>query len=347
LEVLYTNRQLTLYDFINNKTLSRDIEEGWSWLKAQVLMCNGKPAIEQNVEKMTMKLEMKQSSIKSLINGTIFVVLTVFVAFILRIFFLEIYKIPSSSMEPTLLPGDIILVSKMSYGVRVLKPVIFFKQNKIENTRLRGWNTIKKGDVFVFNRPQFRRVYDNVSSIYGNCVVKRCYGLPGDTVTIENGEMKELRNEGIGTSKTSVRRNCGKLSEESQASNVLFPHDSTLNWSLDDYGPLYVPAKNKSMKLTKENVFRYWDVLAYENIDVSISYTISMTDNINSSCHMFSHDYYFMLGDNFYNSNDSRHWGFVPDDNIIGKAVLVLISVDPNEKGLRKIRLNRFCRSIH
>ncbi len=300
---------------------------------------------------------------KSLKNGTVLVVITVLVAVIIRIFFLEIYKIPSSSMEPTLLPGDIILVSKMNYGARVLKPMKFLRQNKIEYIRLRGWITIKKGDVFVFNRPRYKKISDSGSSIYGSCVVKRCYGLPGDTVLIKNEGMKELKNEGMKELKNEgmkESKNGGiitgeirdgkkreELTKKFQAGNVLFPHDSTLAWSLDNYGPLCVPAKGMSMELTFENVFRYRDVLAYENTEINVSDTAGKTDSMDSSCHVFRHDYYFMLGDSFYHSNDSRYWGFVPDDNIIGKAVLVLVSVDPNENGLRKIRLDRFCRSIH
>jgi len=232
-------------------------------------------------------------------------------------------------MEPALLPGDIILVSKMSYGARLLNPIKFFLKKKVEYVRTIGWNHIKKGDEFVFNHPDYNSFSDSFPNIYGTCLVKRCFALPGDSVIIKNGE--------IINGKTFE----GRMVEAKHKKKV-FPYDSTLNWSVGDYGPLYVPAKGHTMNLTKHTVFWYKDILRYENPNSRIKDSPLVIDDKTILHYTFKHNYYFMLGDNFYNSNDSRYWGFVPDENIVGKAVIILFSY--GEEGFR---WNRILKIIH
>jgi signal peptidase I len=281
------------------------------------------------MKKMTLEV---QSWLRSLRNGVFIIIIPLLIVIVLRVFFFEIYKISSSSMEPTLLPGDIILASKMSYGARLLNPLIFFRQKKMEFVRTKGWCDIKKGDVFIFNWPQYYTFKDSIPNIYGICIVKRCYELPGNIVVIKNIELKNVRmkNEAFMEQKPD-----------------LFPHDSTSSWTLDNYGPLYVPAKGQSVILTKKEVSHYIDILRYENPQSEIKDSILFINYLPVSNYTFQHNYYFMLGDSFYNSEDSRYWGFVPDANIIGKAVVILFSLDPNEYGLKKIRYSRFFRLIH
>ncbi|MCX6327676.1 MAG: signal peptidase I [Bacteroidia bacterium] len=305
-----------------------------------------------------------QSWSRSLRNGVLTILIPLLIAIILRVFFIEMYKIPSSSMEPALLPGDFILVSKMSYGARLLKPVKFFKQKKIEYVRTKGWSSIKKGDIFVFNMPMYNKLSDSSSNIYGACLVKRCYGLPGDTVLINNDArsandsaaqmtaqpndfnnegislMKELRNERINN---EVINDAGMNGMQRKYS--FFPRDSSLRWSLDNYGPLYVPAKGQIMELTKRNVSWYRNILRYENPNSHIKDRSLMIDSKTVLQYTFQHNYYFMLGDNFYNSRDSRYWGFVPDNNVIGKVAMILFSIDPNGSGFKKFRLSRFLKT--
>lgn len=277
------------------------------------------------------------SRFKSILNGVLIIFVSLCIAIILRVFFFEIYMIPSSSMEPALLPGDIIIVSKMSYGARVLKPVKFFKQKKVEYIRTKGWSSIRKGDIFVFNWPNYKATFDSTITYYGDPVVKRCYGLPGDSVLIKN---EGIKNEGI-----KELRNEGRV--DFQKDLNLFPHDSTLDWSVDSYGPLYVPAKGGLIELTKRNVSWYKDILLYENPTAQIIDNSLIIDGNMVKKYTFQHNYYFMLGDNFYNSQDSRYWGFVPDGNVIGKSVLVLFSIDQNNYGLKKIRWSRFLKIVN
>jgi signal peptidase I len=131
----------------------------------------------------------------------------------------------------------------------------------------------------------------------------------------------------------------------------IFPHDTTLfKWNRDFYGPLKVPAKGLTVPLTKENVAIYGETIQkYEgNKDVKISaYQISIEGKAITS-YTFKQDYYFMMGDNRHNSADSRFWGFVPSDHIVGKAFFVWMSIDPNKSlfSWNKIRWNRLFRLV-
>lgn len=259
------------------------------------------------------------------------ILLPALIIILLKIFALTFFKIRAVSMEPTILPGEIILVSKMSYGSRLLNLYRYITASKIEFIRIKGWNKPKRGDVIVFNWPNYYSVYDSTSSIYGDYTVKRCYGLPGDSVLITNNKI------------TNVSHNFNtSLSKEIPDSGyVLFPHDSTLSWTLRSYGPLYVPAKGQSIIVTQKTLLWYKDILKYENPNSLIRDNIFFINDKAVLQYTFQHNYYFMLGDNFNYSQDSRYWGFVPDGNIIGKGALILISVNTEGKGFKKIRFNR------
>jgi signal peptidase I len=235
-------------------------------------------------------------------------------------------------MEPTLFPGDIIMVSKMSYGTRVIKFGEFLKKKESKYFRTKGWTSIKKGDVFVFNWPNYEKFNENGYGIYGDYVIKRCFGLPGDCITIRNKEEDKTR----------------RLYTKYQDRYTLFPNDSALKWTLDNYGPLYIPAKGDQIILSKKNVMWYKDILQYENPSYHIKDSCLINREAkNILSYIFKHNYYFMLGDNFYNSEDSRYWGLVPEDNIIGKAVVVLFSLDLQKDGFKKIRMNRIIKGLN
>jgi len=225
-----------------------------------------------------------------------------------------------------------------------LNVVKFFREKRIEYSRIKGWSSIKKGDSFVFNYPRYKQLPDSSSTFYGIYLVKRCYALPGDSVIINTESISSMK-EFINCENKSVNFDNGEIKRVGYEYD-LFPHDTTLNWSLDNYGPLYVPAKEQSISLTKKNICWYKDILLYENQDSELKDSTFLIKGHQISNYTFLHNYYFMLGDNFYNSQDSRYWGFVPDDNLIGKAVQVLISLDPLEKGINKIRWKRLFKFI-
>lgn len=293
-----------------------------------------------------------KSLLKGALKWALYFVLIIMLALTIRVFFFELYKIPSSSMEPTLVPGDFIVVSKMSYGARLLKFKKFFKESKIEYIRTWGWGRIKKGDVFVFNWPSYYTLNDSFPNMYGSCIVKRCFGMPGDTVIIKN---EKINNEGINNEGINNERmkNEGMKNEGIKNYNIaegkpdLFPHDSTLNWTLDHYGPLLVPGKGITMELTPIAAKHYKDVLLYEGYGTrTCNDSVFLNGNYTKTI-TFKNNYYFMKGDNFYGSQDSRFWGFVPEDNIIGKAKLVVGSLNQGYSGLKKIVWRRFLKFIN
>jgi signal peptidase I len=132
----------------------------------------------------------------------------------------------------------------------------------------------------------------------------------------------------------------------------IFPHDTTLfKWNRDFYGPLKVPAKGLTVPLTPGNVALYSEAIQkYEgNKNVVVNgYQITIEGKAITS-YTFKQDYYFMMGDNRHNSADSRFWGFVPSDHIVGKAFFVWMSIDPNKPLIswNKIRWNRIFRFVN
>jgi signal peptidase I len=134
----------------------------------------------------------------------------------------------------------------------------------------------------------------------------------------------------------------------------IFPHDTTLyKWNRDFYGPLKVPAKGLTVALTPGNVALYSEAIQkYErNKNVVVNgYQISIDGKVITS-YTFKQDYYFMMGDNRHNSADSRFWGFVPSDHIVGKAFFVWMSIDSNKSLFSSefwkiIRWNRLFRFV-
>ncbi|MBC8153953.1 MAG: signal peptidase I [Bacteroidetes bacterium] len=124
----------------------------------------------------------------------------------------------------------------------------------------------------------------------------------------------------------------------------MYPESPLFDWNRDFYGPITVPKKGVTVQLDEKNTAFYRLVIQrYENNEnVEVTPTaIKMNGKVLTS-YTFKQDYYFMMGDNRHNSADSRFWGFVPDDHIVGKAVFIWMSIDPNPDGiLSKIRWNR------
>ncbi|MBR1436170.1 MAG: signal peptidase I [Bacteroidales bacterium] len=130
--------------------------------------------------------------------------------------------------------------------------------------------------------------------------------------------------------------------------HLIFPFTENYGWSRDDFGPLWIPAKGATVTLTADNLPLYRRIItAYEHhtLDVKSDGTI-LIDGVQTTSYTFGQDYYFMMGDNRHNSLDSRYWGFVPEDHIVGRPALIWLSTINGKKFPSNIRWNRFFKFI-
>ena len=123
----------------------------------------------------------------------------------------------------------------------------------------------------------------------------------------------------------------------------IFPSDPQYTWNLDNFGPIWIPKKGVTIALNTKNLPLYRRIIdVYEENDLKVKDGMIYINGAVATQYTFKMDYYWMMGDNRYNSADSRYWGFVPEDHIVGKASFVWLSLDKNKSFLGKIRWSRF-----
>jgi signal peptidase I len=206
----------------------------------------------------------------------------ILVVFILRSFLFEPFRIPSGSMIPTLLVGDLILVNKYAYGIRL--PII--------NKKVLDIGTPQRGDVIVFRYP----VDPSVD------YVKRLIGLPGDTVTFR---AKRLTINGKSVETVPAP---DYFDEERVAYSKQFTEKLTRG-SNGEVDHMILIDDDRSGQITPDS-FPFRDQCVYSEGNTAVTCKVPEGE-------------YFMMGDNRDNSADSRYWGFVPDQNIVGRAFLI------------------------
>ncbi len=247
--------------------------------------------------------------------------LTILVSLFLKSCVVEAYRIPSASMENTLRVGDFLLANKFIYGAQTPNRIPFTTIS-LPRFRFPALSNPQRGDIVVFELPEY--AHDMNSGETTN-YVKRCIALPGDTVFISNrrvfvnGREYEQPEE-------------GKLSKQAIypagfGDPRIFPKGSKFNE--DNYGPLAVPRCGDSLRLNADTFFLLRDIISHEGHTIRLdNQRRVLVDDRAMEYYTVEQNYFFMMGDNRTNSFDSRFWGFVPEDCIAAKVMIIYWSLD-------------------
>ena len=127
----------------------------------------------------------------------------------------------------------------------------------------------------------------------------------------------------------------------------IYPLNGNKHWTRDNYGPIWIPQKGESIDLTLDNIAIYErPIKVYEANDLQIRDGKIFINGQEAKSYTFKMDYYWMQGDNRHNSADSRYWGFVPEDHIVGKPIFIWWSSDPDRRGINGVRWSRLGRIV-
>jgi signal peptidase I len=351
-----------------------------------------------------------RSKLRSWFNAAIFALV---VSTLIRGLVFSAYAIPSGSMEGTLLTGDYLFVSKISYGPRMpitpisnplLEPTItkynlrtYWDGIQLPYFRLPGFTQIKRGDIVVFNKPEEADPRLKVPVDQRTSLIKRCQAVPGDVLQIINSRIYingkllqdadrsqttyEVTTDGnminpdvfddmqievltqrddytflMSIPKASLAEFSGYsyiknvapvLAEPGHYDPEIFPHQQAFPWNLDNYGPLTIPEKGMRIPLNDSTLTLYSKAIGwYENNKVEVKGNDILINGKKADHYTFKLNYYWMMGDNRHNSVDSRFWGYVPEDHVVGKAIVTWFSLNPQRKFLDKIRWSRIIKPI-
>lgn len=249
----------------------------------------------------------------------------------IQVFCLTFFTIPSHSMEPVLIPGDRVVVNKMIPGARLFNLFSSLRGEQVPVYRMPGIGKLKRNDVIVFHFPH-PHTWDKLEMHILNYYIKRCIGLPGDSLRICKGRYQTNRTDEYLGNRRGQEELAGRC-ESSFSREILtaFPHDSLFHWTILNFGPLYLPQAGDSIPLTRSNYILYKQAIEWEQQKrLSWRDSVCLLQGAPLAGYRFRKNYYFVAGDKATDSQDSRYWGLLPEDFIVGKAWLIWKSVDPH-----------------
>ena len=234
--------------------------------------------------------------------------------------FIEGSIVPTPSMENTIMTGDRLFINKFIFGASTPYYIPF---TNIELPRIKApaIREPERNEIIVFRYPgEPNELVDDKIEFW----VKRCVALPGDTLEIINKIIY------VNGKQSLIPKNINYALQPIKIKNSknprIFPNNSS--WNEDNYGPLIIPKKGDEIKLTVSNIEQWRTLINREYgkdvVTVSDNY-ININDEI-SNKYTLTRDYYFMVGDNRDNSLDSRFWGYVPRENIVGTPIIIFWS---------------------
>lgn len=261
-----------------------------------------------------------------------------------QVFLLASFRIPSDSMEPELVEGDFVAVWKPTLGARLFNLNATLRLEQTEIHRVPGLRKARRGDVLVFNFPH-PNGWDKIEMHILKYYIKRCIGLPGDTLSIRDGRFR-INGVGEPLGNLGSQERIGQTPPEEFADGIYkaFPFDSAVGWNIRDFGPLYIPKAGDRIKMDRTGYALYRKLIAWEQ-KTEIEYRDSTVCQNGKPIqeYRFQKNYYFMTGDKGKNSQDSRYWGLLPEEYIVGKAAFIWKSVDPYTG---QFRWERFMKKI-
>lgn len=272
------------------------------------------------------KLDQKKASTKppkkklrDSIEGLVFAIIA---ALLLKVFVVEAYRIPTGSMENTLLVGDFLLVNKFIYGSKSPQ-YLPFTSVSLPYFQLPSLRLPRRGDIIVFEWPGDR---DQVKPPEPTNYIKRCIGLPGDTIQVIDRVV--YVNGQIVPYPAGVKFESYATLPKGYPNPQIFPEGSDFNE--DFYGPIVVPKKGDVIHLNTADFLKWRIFIEREGHACDMRGSTVFVDNKPVTEYTVMRNYYFMMGDNRENSLDGRFWGFVPYQNIVGEAMIVYWSWDPD-----------------
>ena len=233
------------------------------------------------------------------------------------------FFLPTGSMEGTVLAGDYVFVNKARYRLTTPRTIPVFGIEAPWIPLLPTWNEPDRGDLVVFEYPGDR---DQIVASQFNYYLKRCVALAGDTVEMRRNDLY------INGVRAALPEHAYREDNPWTANSAsIFPRGS--GWTAAEYGPLRIPAAGDVVRLDlDEHTINRWRVfIAREGHAVNIDHINGnwVIDGRPAQTYTVERDYLFMMGDNRDNSLDSRYWGYVALDDVVGSPFLVYYSVDP------------------
>jgi len=215
------------------------------------------------------------------------------------------------------------------------------------------------GDIYINGKisvmpdrakPQFNYTIDTQDGKFSASALKR-YNVREGYMTRDGKYVLNLtKEEAHLISKNPIVKSITKNNTPSgNFDKSIFPHNKQYPWSIDNYGPIYIPEKGATIELNSKTIPFYKHLIhEYEKNDVTVDGDKMYINGALAKNYTFKQDYYWMMGDNRQHSLDARYWGYVPFDHVIGKAVFVWFSWETNAQGIKnKIRWDRLFTVVH